>query len=185
MSTEVMLTWRELARQRLRWKRGAFEDLLSFGFTRKTLKGWGLQAVVHPRRSWPPWPTSARCWPRRGSAFTRVSSSPWITVVYAAERLVTVRSRGWKVALGSATVIVEWGYDLYLQVVQVRALGAWCGAPRRPGDIRANKNAPEIQKTENERKEENDVRQGYRRGSAHHRTGRPFRGRTELPVRRP
>ena len=50
MSTEVMLTWRELARQRLRWKRGAFEDLLSYGFTRKTLKGWGLQAVLHPRR---------------------------------------------------------------------------------------------------------------------------------------
>ena len=51
MSTEVMLTWRELARQRLRWKRGAFEDLLSFGFTRKTLKGWALQTRVHPRRA--------------------------------------------------------------------------------------------------------------------------------------
>ena len=45
MSTEVMLTWRDLARQRLRWKRGAFEDLLSFGLSRHTLKGWGLQLV--------------------------------------------------------------------------------------------------------------------------------------------
>ena len=45
-----------------------------------------------------------------------------ITVVYAVERLVTVRSRGWKVALGSATVVLEWVYDLYLQAVQVRAL---------------------------------------------------------------
>ncbi len=45
MSTEVMLTWQELARQRLRWKRGAIEDLLSFGFSRRTLKGWTLQLV--------------------------------------------------------------------------------------------------------------------------------------------
>jgi cellulose synthase/poly-beta-1,6-N-acetylglucosamine synthase-like glycosyltransferase len=50
MSTEVMITWRELAQQRLRWKRGAFEDLLSFGFTRKTMKGWGPAAGVRAGR---------------------------------------------------------------------------------------------------------------------------------------
>jgi cellulose synthase/poly-beta-1,6-N-acetylglucosamine synthase-like glycosyltransferase len=121
MSTEVMLTWRELARQRLRWKRGAIEDLLSFGFSRRTLKGWGLQIV---------------------SVFGLLASiaylgsllaSPWlgfhprpiflaITLIYAAERLVTVRSRGWRVSLASGTVIVEWAYDLYLQAVHLRAL---------------------------------------------------------------
>ena len=121
MSTEVMLTWRELARQRLRWKRGAFEDLLSFGFTRKTLKGWALQAV------------SIIGVLASIAYIGTLLASPWlgfhphlifasITVVYAAERLVTVRSRGWKAALASATVVVEWGYDLYLQIVQVRAL---------------------------------------------------------------
>ena len=45
MSTEPMTSWNDLGRQRLRWKRGAFEDLLSFGFTRHTLKGWGLFTV--------------------------------------------------------------------------------------------------------------------------------------------
>jgi cellulose synthase/poly-beta-1,6-N-acetylglucosamine synthase-like glycosyltransferase len=45
VSTEAMPTWSALARQRLRWKRGAFEDLLSYGLTRHTLKGWGLQLV--------------------------------------------------------------------------------------------------------------------------------------------
>jgi cellulose synthase/poly-beta-1,6-N-acetylglucosamine synthase-like glycosyltransferase len=121
MSTEVMLTWRELAKQRLRWKRGAFEDLLSFGFTRQTLKGWFLQLV------------STVGVVATIAYVATLLVAPWtgfhphpiflaITVVYAVERLVTVRSRGWKTALASATVVPEWFYDLYLQAVQVRAL---------------------------------------------------------------
>jgi cellulose synthase/poly-beta-1,6-N-acetylglucosamine synthase-like glycosyltransferase len=121
MSTEAMLTWRALARQRLRWKRGAFEDLLSFGLTRHTLKGWGLQLVS-----------------TLGVIATLVYvgtllAAPWlgfhpkvwflsITVVYALERVITVRSRGWRVQLASAAVFPEWFYDLFLQSVQVRAL---------------------------------------------------------------
>jgi cellulose synthase/poly-beta-1,6-N-acetylglucosamine synthase-like glycosyltransferase len=125
MSTEAMLTWRDLARQRLRWKRGAFEDLLSFGLTRHTLKGWGLQLVS-----------------TLGVIATLVYvatllASPWlgfhphlwflaITVVYALERVITVRPRGWRVQLASAAVFPEWFYDLFLQSVQVRALWGAC-----------------------------------------------------------
>jgi cellulose synthase/poly-beta-1,6-N-acetylglucosamine synthase-like glycosyltransferase len=121
MSTEVMLTWRELARQRLRWKRGAIEDLLSFGLSRRTLKGWSLQLV------------SVLGVVASGAYVSTLVASPWlglhlrpaflaITAIYAAERLVTVRSRGWKVALASSTVVAEWAYDLYLQAVHVRAM---------------------------------------------------------------
>jgi cellulose synthase/poly-beta-1,6-N-acetylglucosamine synthase-like glycosyltransferase len=121
MSTEVMLTWRELAKQRLRWKRGAFEDLLSFGFTRRTLKGWGLQLVSVLGV----FASIAYVGTLLGSPWLGLHLHPIflaITVFYALERLITVRSRGWKVALASATIVFEWGYDLYLQAVQIRAL---------------------------------------------------------------
>jgi cellulose synthase/poly-beta-1,6-N-acetylglucosamine synthase-like glycosyltransferase len=127
MSTEVMLTWRALARQRLRWKRGAFEDLLSYGLTRHTLKGWGLQGV-----------SVAGVFATLAYLGT-LAVSPWLgfhvhrlfialTGVYAIERAITVRSRGWKAAFASMTVFGEWFYDLYLQAVQLRAL--W-GAVRK------------------------------------------------------
>jgi poly-beta-1,6-N-acetyl-D-glucosamine synthase len=121
MSTEVMLTWSELARQRLRWKRGAFEDLLSFGLTRHTIKGWGLQLVsVLGLLASLAYVGTLLAAPFTGFHPHMIFLA--LTLAYALERLVTVWSRGWKVALGSATVIVEWAYDLYLQAVQVRAL---------------------------------------------------------------
>jgi cellulose synthase/poly-beta-1,6-N-acetylglucosamine synthase-like glycosyltransferase len=121
MSTEVMPTWGKLARQRLRWKRGAFEDLLNFGLTRHTVKGWGFQVVAILGIL------------ATLAYFATLLASPWlgfhlhtlflsITMLYAVERAVTVRSRGWKVMLLSATVLPEWGYDLFLQAVQLRAL---------------------------------------------------------------
>lgn len=121
MTTEVMLTWGDLARQRLRWKRGAFEDLLSFGFSRHTLKGWSLMviSIIGVLASM--------------AYLGTLAATPWagfhphliflsLTLIYAVERLVTVRSRGWKVALAASTVFGEWFYDLYLQTVQLRAL---------------------------------------------------------------
>src|SRR5262249_52129301 len=43
LTTEVMETWGELYRQRLRWKRGALENLRDYGLTRITLPYWGRQ----------------------------------------------------------------------------------------------------------------------------------------------
>jgi poly-beta-1,6-N-acetyl-D-glucosamine synthase len=121
MSTEAMTTWGSLGRQRLRWKRGAFEDLLSFGFTRHTLKGWmlwlvSLTGVVA---------TVAYVGTLLASPWLGVHPKLWflgLTVVYSIERVITVRARGWKVQVFAATVFPEWFYDLFLQGVQVRAL---------------------------------------------------------------
>ena len=123
MSTEPMLTWRDLGRQRLRWKRGAFEDLLSYGLTRHTLKGWGLFVVS-----------------AIGVLVTLIYiatlvASPWLgfhpklwfvslMILFGIERAATVSSRGTRTQLLAATVFPEWFYDLFLQGVQIRALAA-------------------------------------------------------------
>ena len=38
-----MESWRDLYRQRLRWKRGAIENLRDYGLTRVTARYWGRQ----------------------------------------------------------------------------------------------------------------------------------------------
>jgi cellulose synthase/poly-beta-1,6-N-acetylglucosamine synthase-like glycosyltransferase len=43
LTTEVMETWGDLYRQRLRWKRGALENLHDYGLTRVTLPYWARQ----------------------------------------------------------------------------------------------------------------------------------------------
>ena len=45
LTTEIMETWGDLAKQRLRWKRGAFENLRDYGFNRITASYWGRQAL--------------------------------------------------------------------------------------------------------------------------------------------
>jgi biofilm PGA synthesis N-glycosyltransferase PgaC len=122
MSTEVMLTWCELGKQRLRWKRGAIEDLLSFGVRRKTLGGWLRQLVgfigVICSVAYIGLMLAA---PLIGGLHVRPLFLG-ITVIYALERAFTVRGRGWKISMLSLTLVGEWMYDLFLQAVHVRAL---------------------------------------------------------------
>jgi biofilm PGA synthesis N-glycosyltransferase PgaC len=46
LTTEVMESWGDLYRQRLRWKRGAVENLRDYGLTRVTLSYWLRQVVT-------------------------------------------------------------------------------------------------------------------------------------------
>jgi cellulose synthase/poly-beta-1,6-N-acetylglucosamine synthase-like glycosyltransferase len=121
MSTEPMLTWGDLFRQRLRWKRGAVEDLKSYGLTRYTLKGWGLFTV------------SVIGILTTGIYLSTLAAAPWIgirfqwwmlaiTLIYSVERVATIKARGRPTQALAATVFPEWFYELFLQCVQVRAL---------------------------------------------------------------
>jgi hypothetical protein len=49
--------------------------------------------------------------------------TPWtaITAVFVAERMVTVRRRGWRATLLAAALVPEMLYDLFLQAVLVRS----------------------------------------------------------------
>lgn len=122
LATEVMETWRDLWKQRYRWKRGAVENNNHYGVTRYTAKYWGLQI-----------------WGIIGILVTAIYLTTlgfaiatgslrfyviWIivTIVFALERIITVRSRGWKQMLISGVLIIEMPYDICLQAVQARAL---------------------------------------------------------------
>lgn len=122
LSTEVMESWGDLARQRLRWKRGAVENLIQYGLTRVTLEHWARQlvtllgivvtalylstlfwalAVQHSLQLYPIWIA--------------------VTLVFVVERAVSVRRRGWRMSLLASTLFVEMPFDLFLQAVHLKA----------------------------------------------------------------
>jgi cellulose synthase/poly-beta-1,6-N-acetylglucosamine synthase-like glycosyltransferase len=122
LTTEVMETWRDLARQRLRWKRGAVENLIQYGWTRVTAEHWLRQGVTvlgifvmaiylatiaysltaaHSITIYPLW--------------------VGVTGAFALERAVTVRTRGWRQSLLASLLIFEMPFDLFLQAVHLKA----------------------------------------------------------------
>ncbi|MBN0043002.1 glycosyltransferase family 2 protein [Streptomyces actuosus] len=123
MTTEVMPTWRELARQRLRWKRGALENLFDYGLTRHTLEGWVRQLVALLGTAVSAFYLGALLWFLCSGAGVRIAPF-WLllSAFYAIERAITVNARGWRVAAASMLVLPEWCYDLFLQGVHLRAL---------------------------------------------------------------
>jgi cellulose synthase/poly-beta-1,6-N-acetylglucosamine synthase-like glycosyltransferase len=118
--TEVMPTWRDLARQRSRWKRGALENIVDYGFTRVTAPYWGRQLLSLLGVL----ATVAYVGSLVLAAYLGWHLQPfWLAVslVFVLERVVTVRRRGWPQMLLAAPLVIEMVYDLFLQVVQAQA----------------------------------------------------------------
>jgi cellulose synthase/poly-beta-1,6-N-acetylglucosamine synthase-like glycosyltransferase len=123
LETEVMTSWRDLWSQRLRWKRGALENLVDYGFTPVTRRYWGRQILTHLGVL----VTAIYLATIAGSlaADGTIHLHPiWtlITVVFMAERVVTVRERGWAQMLLASTLVVEMAFDFFLQATQAKAL---------------------------------------------------------------
>jgi biofilm PGA synthesis N-glycosyltransferase PgaC len=121
--TEVMPTWRALWAQRLRWQRGALENLGAYGFRPSTFRYWAQQLgigygvialssylslillMVLALESWVWFPF-------------------WvgIGVVFTAERVVSVWRGGWRARLLAATLFPELFFALFLNVVYVKGI---------------------------------------------------------------
>jgi cellulose synthase/poly-beta-1,6-N-acetylglucosamine synthase-like glycosyltransferase len=117
-----MPTWRALAQQRLRWKRGALENLADYGWTAVTRKYWGRQllSLVGVLVTFVYLATVVGSVWFDGGIHLRPL---WlgVTVVFMLERVVTVRSRGPAQMLLSSVLVIEMAFDLFLQAVQARA----------------------------------------------------------------
>jgi cellulose synthase/poly-beta-1,6-N-acetylglucosamine synthase-like glycosyltransferase len=123
LTTEVMPTWRELYRQRLRWKRGAIENLGDYGLTRVTARYWGRQlftflgiVVTLAYLFTLGWSLAVH-----GSLDLRPL---WLAVtgIFVLERVVTVRARGPVQMALAATLLVEMSFDIFLQAIHLRAI---------------------------------------------------------------
>ncbi|MDN4174929.1 glycosyltransferase [Nocardioides sp. SOB77] len=120
LETEVMTTWRSLADQRCRWKRGALENIVDYGLTRVTASYWGRQLLSVLGLVATCAYLAAIAW---GLATELRLDAFWLAVslVFCLERVVTVRRRGWRQMLLAAPLVVEMAYDVFLQLVQGRA----------------------------------------------------------------
>lgn len=120
--TDVMPSWGKLWTQRLRWQRGAFENLKAYGLTRTTAPYIGKQAFMGVGT----FAISMLLLLTLLSVLTgTLSFHPfWLTLagVFLVERIVTVR-RGGRVSVAIASVLViEFAYDVLQQAVYVKCL---------------------------------------------------------------
>ncbi|WP_329519774.1 glycosyltransferase [Spirillospora sp. NBC_01491] len=122
LATEVMPTWRALFRQRLRWKRGALENLADYGWTPVTRRYWGRQLTALLGLAVIAVYLVSLGWSLLVTGGVRISPV-WTgaTAVFMVERAVTVRDRGPVQMALAALVVVETAYDLFLQAAQLRA----------------------------------------------------------------
>lgn len=120
--TEVMASWHDLWQQRLRWQRGALENLRAYGLTRVTLPYLakqlamylGIVAVVL-------FLLATALFAARGELGAPRGIWLAVTAVLVFERIWTVRRHGWRGVLLAAPILLEFGYDLVQQAVYLRA----------------------------------------------------------------
>lgn len=138
VTTEIMTTWRALWKQRLRWQRGAVENLCNYGVNRTTLPYIFQQGMLALGTVM----LIAYIVLMTGVALSgSFGIKPfWLLVglVFVAERLYSVWKAGWRARLLSVLMVPEIIYavflqavllDAYLQIV-TRREAKWAHSPR-------------------------------------------------------
>jgi cellulose synthase/poly-beta-1,6-N-acetylglucosamine synthase-like glycosyltransferase len=121
--TELMPTWTALWRQRMRWQRGAVENIGAYGLTPSTARYWGQQVAIG-------YGTIAIYAFMLLMLITILAVDEWvwfpfwiaIGMVFVLERIVTAWRGGWRARLLAATLFPELAYDMYLSAVFVKGL---------------------------------------------------------------
>ena len=123
VTTELMPSLHALWQQRMRWERGALENIGAYGFTRGTTTYWLQQLGIG-------YGTIAL------NSYLLLMGIIWfathslhfqplwtvIGLIFVVERVVTVWGAGWWGRLLALPLVIEIGYDMVLQAVYVKSL---------------------------------------------------------------
>ena len=123
VTTELMPNWSMLWKQRLRWQRGALENLSAYGVTPTTVRYWSQQIGIG-------YSVIALTAYLSLLVIFALSIDQWvwfafwtlIGALFVAERVVTVWRGGWKARILAALVLPELLYDLFIDVVFVKGV---------------------------------------------------------------
>lgn len=121
--TELMPTWRTLWNQRLRWQRGAVENIGAYGVTPQTLRYWAQQLGIG-------YGVIALTGYLVALAILALSVDTWvwfpfwlgIGTIFMVERVATVWAGGWRARLVAVTLFPELFYAMFLNVVFVKGV---------------------------------------------------------------
>ncbi len=121
--TEVMPTWQALWSQRLRWQRGALENLGAYGITRQTFRYWAQQLGIG-------YGVIALTTYFALIALMVLSLDRWVWfpfwvglgLVFMIERVVTVWRGGWRARLVGLALFPELFFAAYLNLVYVKGI---------------------------------------------------------------
>jgi cellulose synthase/poly-beta-1,6-N-acetylglucosamine synthase-like glycosyltransferase len=123
VETELMPNLRALWRQRLRWERGAMENIATYGITSTTARYWSQQLGLAY--------SVFALWTYFLLIVLQIVSSDvwvwypfWIIMagVFIVEKVWTVRDSNWKAKLLAATLVIELAYDTFLGIIFVKGV---------------------------------------------------------------
>ena len=121
VETELMPNLSSLWRQRLRWERGAMENIATYGITSTTARYWSQQLGL-AYSVFALWTYFLMIFLQLVSTDTWIWYPFWLVMgaVFIAEKVWTVRNAGWKAKLLASTLFIELLYDTFLGIIFVK-----------------------------------------------------------------
>ena len=121
VETELMPSLSTLWRQRLRWERGAMENIATYGITSTTARYWSQQLGL-AYSVFALWTYFLLIFLQLVSTDTWIWYPFWILmgIIFIAEKVWTVRKADWKARLLASTLVIELLYDTFLGIIFVK-----------------------------------------------------------------